>query len=209
MRMIRLISKVLRAPRTVFNRIVDSICAPVFVRIQATRCGSGISCRGLPLINRHPLATLTLGRSVILCSRAIDNILYLARPCRLAVCKPGAVLEIGDHVSMSGVTIVAYERIRIGDRTMIGAEAMIMDTDFHPLDAGQRAANPTANAVTRPVEIGSDVFIGTRAIILKGVHIGNAAVIGAAAVVGHDVAAGDIVAGNPARSIRVIRRAQN
>jgi maltose O-acetyltransferase len=52
-----------------------------------------------------------------------------------------------------------------------------------------------------PVEIGRSVFIGARAIVLKGVTIGDGAVIGAGAVVTRDVEPGSIVAGNPARAV--------
>lgn len=51
-------------------------------------------------------------------------------------------------------------------------------------------------------QIGNDVWIGNRAIILQGVKIGNGAVIGAGSVVTKDVSAYDVVAGNPARVIR-------
>jgi len=49
-----------------------------------------------------------------------------------------------------------------------------------------------------PVEFGREVFIGTRAIILKGVQVGDRAVIGAGAVVSKDVAPNCIAVGNPA-----------
>jgi acetyltransferase-like isoleucine patch superfamily enzyme len=55
-----------------------------------------------------------------------------------------------------------------------------------------------------PVLIGDDVWIGLRAIILKGVVIGDAAVIAAGAVVTHDVPAYSVVAGNPARVVKNI-----
>ena len=78
---------------------------------------------------------------------------------------------------------------------------MILDSDFHPLDPRQRRIHPTAAANSIPIHIGCDVFIGARAIILKGVTIGDGAVIAAAAVVTKDVPPGSIVGGNPARVI--------
>lgn len=53
------------------------------------------------------------------------------------------------------------------------------------------------------VIIGNDVWIGERAVILSGVRIGNGAVIGASAVVAHDVPPYSIVAGNPAKVVRM------
>lgn len=198
---LRLLLKVFRAPRVLLHRLVDRLYASLLVRLAATVCGNGLRCMGVPVVNRHPEAELRLGRGLTLYSRPQSNVLQLARPCRLSACCPGAVLTIGDDVSMSGVTIVACDKIRIGDRTMIGAETMIVDTDFHPLNPSQRAQHPTQGARTSPVDIGNDVFIGARVIILKGVRIGDGAVIGAGAVVTHDVAAREIAAGNPARRV--------
>ena len=54
----------------------------------------------------------------------------------------------------------------------------------------------------RPVYIGNDVWIGDRALILPGVHIGDGSIIAAGAVVTKDVPPYSIVAGVPARKIR-------
>ena len=51
----------------------------------------------------------------------------------------------------------------------------------------------------RPVRIGRGCFIGARAILLKGVTLGDRAIVGAGAVVTRDVPAGHIAVGNPAR----------
>lgn len=54
----------------------------------------------------------------------------------------------------------------------------------------------------KTITIGNDVWIGTRAIIMGGVNIGNGAVVGAGAIVTHDVPPYAIVAGVPAKVIR-------
>ena len=54
----------------------------------------------------------------------------------------------------------------------------------------------------KKTEIGNDVWIGNRAIILQGLKIGDGAVIGAGSVVTHDVEPYSIIAGNPARLLR-------
>ena len=95
------------------------------------------------------------------------------------------------------------ERITIGDRVWVGANTVISDTDFHPLDPARRRADPLA-ANTAPISIADDVFIGMHALILKGVSIGAGAVIAAGSVVTRDVPAGSVVAGNPARVIRQV-----
>ncbi len=103
---------------------------------------------------------------------------------------------------MSGAVVCAASQIEIGEGTLIGDGAMIIDNDFHELSpAGWREASPS-NA--RPIKIGREAFIGARAIILKGVTIGDRAVVGAGAVVTRDVPANCVAAGNPA-SIRAKR----
>ena len=62
------------------------------------------------------------------------------------------------------------------------------------------------NAVSKPVVIGSDVFIGSSSTILKGVTVRDGAVIGSHSVVTKDVPAGAIVAGNPARPVGAVIR---
>jgi acetyltransferase-like isoleucine patch superfamily enzyme len=158
---------------------------------------------GVPFIARSAGASIVLGDGVSLRSRTADNAL-IGRRCTLAARRDGAVIEIGSGVGISGATIVAMTGIHVGSRTLIGAEAMILDSDFHPLDPAQRRIHETAGAKAAAVRIGDDVFVGARAIILKGVNIGDGAVIAAGAVVTKDVAPGDVVAGNPARVVGTV-----
>jgi len=75
-------------------------------------------------------------------------------------------------------------------------DVQIMDTDFHDI------VRPTGTAVrSAPIVIGAHVLVGARAMILKGVTVGDGAIIAASAVVSRDVEAGAIVAGNPARVV--------
>ena len=54
----------------------------------------------------------------------------------------------------------------------------------------------------KPVKIGTNAWVGARAIVLPGVEVGASAVIGAGSVVTRSVADGVIAAGSPARAIR-------
>jgi acetyltransferase-like isoleucine patch superfamily enzyme len=77
---------------------------------------------------------------------------------------------------------------------------LVIDTDFHPrLPDGNWGTDP--QSVSKPVVIGKKCFIGARAIILKGVRIGDGAVVGAGSVVTKDVSPRTSVAGNPAAVI--------
>ncbi len=107
----------------------------------------------------------------------------------------GAGLTIGNGTYLNRNTCVCAEsRIEIGNNCKISWDVVIMDSDQHPL--------PGRSATERkPVTIEDDVWIGCRAIILKGVRIGAGAVIGAGSVITKDVPAHAIVVGAPQRVI--------
>lgn len=196
--------KLVRVPRALYRRWIDRVWAPAVVRGLGVESGRGVRLVGVPLVSRHRDATLRLGAGALIDSRPGSNVFHSLGPCTLAAPRPGARLEIGEGVGMSGARIVAYQLVTVGARTLIGAGAVIVDTDFHPLDPELRAAHPTRGAAVAPVAIGQDVFIGARAMVLKGVTIGDGAVIAAGAIVTGDVAAGTVVAGNPARIVSAL-----
>jgi len=118
---------------------------------------------------------------------------------------PGVRLEVlkGGHLFIGNGTylnrnteVIAQQEVRIGRDCMIAWDVVIMDTDQHGVDGSLPLA--------KPVIIGDRVWIGCRALILKGVHIGNHAIIGAGAIVTHDVPPGGIVTG-PAATLRAVR----
>src|SRR5690606_4602821 len=119
----------------------------------------------------------------------------------LSTRRASAILQIGAYFGMTGGSIVAEEAVRIGDHVTVGANTIIADTDFHPLDALARQNLPLAGA-TAPISIEDHVFIGMQSLILKGVTIGAGSIIGAGSVVTGDVPPGVVAAGNPARVIR-------
>ena len=86
----------------------------------------------------------------------------------------------------------------------IGGNVRIFDHDFHSLDASHRRNGKLdrEKVRSRPVVVEEDVFIGTNATILKGVHIGARSIVGAGSVVTlREIPADSIVAGNPAKII--------
>ena len=114
-----------------------------------------------------------------------------------------AEISIGDNFGITGGSIVAAERIIIGNHVLIGGNCLITDTDFHPLEKEKRKELPK-EIITKPVIIGNDVFIGAQSIVLKGTTIGEGSIIGAGSVVSGDIPENVIAAGNPAIIIRKI-----
>jgi maltose O-acetyltransferase len=115
-------------------------------------------------------------------------------------CDYGDNIELGERVFFNFNCIVLDVcTVRIGDFTLFGPAVQIY-TPMHPFDAALRRRQEYG----KPVEIGSDVWVGGGAIILPGVRIGSRAVIGAGSVVTRDVPEGVFAAGNPCRVIRPI-----
>ncbi len=127
--------------------------------------------------------------------KAGDNLLLRSHIPLEIFADENSEIHIGNNVDIGfGVVINAQERIDIGDLTMIGNHAVIIDTDYHGIDG-----NPTRTA---PIRIGNHVWICWGAIILKGVTIGDNSIVAAGSVVTKDVPPNTLVAGNPAKVIR-------
>jgi len=115
-------------------------------------------------------------------------------------CDYGSNIELGERVFFNFNCIVLDVcRVRIGDYTLFGPGVQVL-TPMHPLNASLRRKEEYG----KPIDIGSDVWVGAGALILPGVTIGSCAVIGAGSVVTRDVPAGMFAAGNPCRVIREI-----
>ena len=108
-------------------------------------------------------------------------------------------LALGRDVSVNPYTVVRGDVV-IGDATRIGAHTSILGFN-HTMDDPDVEIR-LQPLVSRGIRIGDDVWIGSHAVILDGVHVGSKAVIAAGAVVTKDVAAGAVVGGNPARVLK-------
>jgi acetyltransferase-like isoleucine patch superfamily enzyme len=110
-------------------------------------------------------------------------------------CWDGARIRIGNGTYLNRNTeIVSASSVTIGRDCKVARDVIIMDTDQHAL--------PNGKLIADPVVIEDRVWIGARAIVLKGVTIGHDAVVGAGSVVTHSVPAHAVVAGVPARLMR-------
>jgi len=115
-------------------------------------------------------------------------------------CDYGANIELGERVFFNfNCVVLDVCKVKIGSFTLFGPAAQIY-TPMHPLNAELRRREEYG----KPVEIGSDVWVGGGAVILPGVKIGARAVIGAGSVVTRDIPDAVFAAGNPCRVVRDI-----
>jgi len=112
-----------------------------------------------------------------------------------------AVLKIGKDCFLNGAVIGAKESIEIGDRCVI-AEAYIRDTSSHGIDPARRR-DPNA-AVTAPVVLEENVWVGSHSHVMPGVRIGKNSIIGVNSVVTKSIPPDVFAAGIPAKVIREI-----
>ena len=115
-------------------------------------------------------------------------------------CDYGSNILLGERVFFNfNCVVLDVALVRIGDYTLFGPSVQIY-TATHPLNHELRRKQEFA----KPIEIGSDVWVGGAAIICPGVKIGSRSVIGAGSVVTRDIPEGVFAAGNPCRVIREI-----
>ena len=127
--------------------------------------------------------------------------LTTGRFCRFDLEGSKGTLYIGNNCEFGDLThIVAYERVEIGDNVLIASKCFISDTS-HGVYKGDEQDFPDIppnkrKLVTKPVKIGSNVWIGENAVILAGAEIGDGCVIGANSVVSKKIEENCIVIEN-------------
>jgi acetyltransferase-like isoleucine patch superfamily enzyme len=190
--------------RGAFDR-VGSVVISSALRRAGVELGTEPRFLGRPVVSVAAASTLRAGDRFTAISRSRGTALGVAHPLVLRTLWPGAELAIGSDVGISGGSICAAYRVSIGDGCLLGADTIVVDTDFHPVDHPDRRHAGLPEPTERDaVTIGRNVFLGARVIVLRGSWIGDGAVIGAGAVVRGRVEAGSVVAGDAPRTLRVL-----
>lgn len=168
--------------------------------------GDNVSFLGTPIVSMAANSSIRIAEKANICSVPQYTALGVNHASVLRTVRTGASIHIGKNTGISGGSICAAVAVSIGDECLIGANVTITDSDFHPIGAKNRRYNNDHNDIqTAAVSIKDNVFIGTGAIILKGVTIGKNSVIGAGSVVTRSFPENSIVAGNPAKIIGSVR----
>lgn len=149
-------------------------------------------------IRKYRSASIILGDEVTIHSKSYFNPLIKGSSSTFWAMSPYSTIELKDHVGCSSVCICASKRVTIGEGTIIGADCLLIDNDFHQPGPGW-TWNNDFEITAKPIEIGRGCFIGARSIVLKGVTIGDGCVIAAGSTVSRDVPPYHLAYGNPVK----------
>lgn len=130
----------------------------------------------------------------------------------------GGHVIIGNNTYVGTKTyLMAKERITIGNDCIIANDVIVCDNNNHPIEPEKRlemsrCADYLSDekwtwiyADSAPIVVEDNIWIGRRAMIMKGVTIGKGSIVGAGAVVTHDVPEFTVVAGNPAKVVKNLK----
>lgn len=168
----------------------------IWCRLQGAEVHPTALIHGFPRVVVKPGGKITIGPGVTINAAGWANAHNDGRRTVLYA-GPSALIDLRENCGLSSSRIIAYEKITVGESSLIGAGSLICDSDMHAIPLG--SPNPVRIA---PISIGIGVFLGAGTTVLKGAEIGDGAVIGASSVVSGIIAPGVIAAGNPARPIR-------
>ncbi len=190
----------LRKYRLLMLRHSSTFITKVVLKLKGINIGKSCQFYGIPTVNRSPLSTINIGKNCAFRSDKTSNLIGLNRKCIISTFGSDSKIEIGNNSRFSGTVIGAKESIIIGNDVLCGANVLITDFDWHPIDPERRH---TSNGVkSAPVVIEDNVWLGINSVVLKGVRIGENSVIGANSIVIKDIPANVIAAGNPCKVIK-------
>lgn len=170
--------------------LVRGVFRVLLAKLYLRNCdsvGSLVSVNGKPVIGNF--GEIHLADEVTIWSAITRAKLYTGKKGKLIV---------GRNTRLNGVHIDAGNLVQIGENVRIGPYTVILDSDFHDVK------DHFSEGVSKPVIIEDNVWIATRATILKGVRIGAGSIIAAGAVVTKDVPPNSVAAGVPAKIIKTI-----
>jgi acetyltransferase-like isoleucine patch superfamily enzyme len=112
---------------------------------------------------------------------------------------PGHV-RVGDDCLLNGSWIGCWTTVTVGQGSLL-SDCELVDNTFHNLDPARRHDKPSPST-RAPITLGENVWVGSNALVMKGVTIGRDAVVGAATVVRSDVPPAVVVIGNPHQIVK-------
>ena len=182
--------------RRVIKQVVARVASALWVRIYRLKFGGRVQFgrnfrTNGKLVIKGP-GQVIFGDDVNAWAHAEKNVLITYTP--------DSVIVVGSGTRLNGAGLMAYTRIEIGPRCILGS-TLLFDSDFHPLDP-ERRHDTYAPVQCAPIIIGENAWLGGQSAVLKGVTVGENSVVAFRAVVAESVPANMVVAGNPARIVK-------
>lgn len=197
------VSKAVKVSRIEFGYFFPTLKAKIVLKLLNCSYGTKLKVSGKVYFRPDRKQSIILGNNVTITARFLTNNVGITNAAFFESAHGGKII-IGNNTGLTSTIISSRKSILIGNYVNIGGNVRIFDHDFHSLFYLDRRDRYTdvKNTKTSEIVIGDDVFIGTNAIILKGVHIGARSIIGAGSVVALKYIPPDsIVIGNPAKVI--------
>ncbi|MCK0131223.1 acyltransferase [Flavobacteriaceae bacterium F08102] len=190
----------LRAYRLMIYSFFCTVWNYFIFRLKGVKIKPKVRFYGKTYVRRSFNSIIDIGPGCTFRSDKTSNLIGLNRRCMISTFHEGAIVKIGEKSGFSGTVIGAAQSIQIGENVLSGANVLITDFDWHPIDPKLR--HTSEGVKSAPVVIEDNVWLGINSVVLKGVTIGENTVIGANSVVVKDIPANVIAAGNPCRVIK-------
>ncbi|WP_278908486.1 acyltransferase [Leyella stercorea] len=128
---------------------------------------------------------------------SVDGKVSFGQGARISIGKNGCVTFKGEFSNTAQMNLCCVDSIKFGSNVVTSWDTLVMDTDWHEVI---NTESGVPSPCTKPVEIGDGVWIGTRAVVLKGSRIPNGCIVGAGSLVTKRYCEEDcLIAGNPAK----------
>lgn len=180
------------------------------LRYPKVKFGTGVSIRGKLIVRGQGQVTIgdhvgIIGTLIIDASGEVTIGNNCGFGCfrhqinRIDSRQPSARVVIGPTSFFNGAHVGAWTTIEFGQRCIV-SDALIEDDDYHSIEVNRW--DPAAKVKSAPISIGENVWIGSRAAVLKGVTIGNNSVVGLGTIVRKSVPENCVVIGNPQQIVK-------
>lgn len=133
----------------------------------------------------------------------IENAKEWVKNTRITIRGNNCRVKIGKNSSINESNIVCMglnTQIHIGDECMFAEQIEIWNTDSHPIFDRDNQDTPINKS--KSIYIGNHVWLGSRSVVLKGVHIGENSIVGLGSIVTKDIPKNVVAVGNPCRIVR-------
>lgn len=127
---------------------------------------------------------------------------FVRIPLSVTIWAPDRQVTFGNRVQL-GPRCTIQTNVKFGDSVLVAGEVAFVGRHDHRIDVVGATMWNSPRGPHRGVVVGDDVWIGWRAIVMDGVDIGRGAVVAAGAVVTKTVPPFAVVAGVPARVVRM------